>query len=391
MAAILKHWREAATLLLVSKSKVFSAGNGKCNFECLMLKRSGKSKFMPSIYVFPGGIAHESDFSQDWLDIFNNVGKDKVTDLFTFVKRGGDGSPMFSRKRPDEFSFIPSEIAFRICAIRETFEESGILLARNIHSVKHENLALDGVPLTGSPAVLSKTILVPWRKKVDADAWEFIRMCRELEIVPDVWALYEWSNWLTPILPSVAANSNSHEGMLKGRRYDTAFFMCVLDHQPEAAHDEKETVASQWSSPVAMVKEHASGKLNLAPPQMIEIGRLLNVPNVDELHRFAWQRSSQRVDRWLPVPCLCEDGMLYLYPGDDLYPAEPDFEGHGPIKTFPMSVGEVSRKYPNHNRTEITLNNNNEQIKVHKCNIDMSDGQIRPVLDWTKFIPVAKL
>ncbi|KAL3860560.1 hypothetical protein ACJMK2_010673 [Sinanodonta woodiana] len=389
MAAILKHWREAATLLLVSKSKLFSAGNVKCNFECLMLKRSGKSKFMPSMYVFPGGVAHESDFSHDWLDIFNQVGKDKIADLFTFVKRGGDGSPMFSRKRPSDFSAIPSEIAFRICAIRETFEESGILLARDIHSLKHENLALDKVPLSGSPSLLSKTILVPWRKKVDTDAWEFIRMCRELEIVPDVWALYEWSNWLTPVLPGVAANSN--EGIKKVHRFDTAFFICVLDHRPEAAHDDKETVASQWSSPVEMVKQHASGKINLAPPQIVEIGRLLSIHNADELQRFALQRSSRRVDRWLPVPCLCEDGILYLYPGDDLYPPEPDFEGQSPIKTIPLSVEEVSRKYPNHNRTEITHNNNNEEIRVNKCNVDLTDGQIRPITDWSKFTPVAKL
>jgi nucleoside diphosphate-linked moiety X motif protein 19 len=37
---------------------------------------------------------------------------------------------MFSRKRDEQFSKIPSEVAFRICAIRETFEECGILLTR---------------------------------------------------------------------------------------------------------------------------------------------------------------------------------------------------------------------------------------------------------------------
>jgi len=121
MAGILKYWREAATLILVAKNgqrlSVMSAlGNNKTetppvyDYDILMLKRSSKSKFMPSLYVFPGGISHDSDFSKDWLDVFNSKDLQKT---FDFLKRGGAGPPMFSRRREDEFEAIPSELAFR--------------------------------------------------------------------------------------------------------------------------------------------------------------------------------------------------------------------------------------------------------------------------------------
>ena len=241
MSSVLKYWKEAATLLLVAKTRVPSVTQFQTtNYEILMLKRSGKSKFMPKLHVFPGGMSHDSDFSPQWLDLYSQAGKDIVDDLELFLKRGGTGTYMFSRKRPEEFSKIPSELAFRICAIRETFEESGILLVRDINNVKSSKLDLNAQPLSGKSSVLSDTILMPWRQKVDNDAGQFIKMCEELKVVPDVWSLYEWSNWLTPINTG-SLDKAKNVGKPQSRRYDTAFYLCVLDYVPNAAHDDKET------------------------------------------------------------------------------------------------------------------------------------------------------
>ena len=151
MAAVLKHWREASTLILVTarhkganvKPNVVSSSAASAealkgaNFDVLLLKRSAKSKFMPNRYVFPGGVASDVDFSADWIQVFDLLGKDHRQDIFDFVQRGGQGAPMFSRLRDAKFSQIPSEIAFRICAIRETFEESGVLIAHNVDKADH--------------------------------------------------------------------------------------------------------------------------------------------------------------------------------------------------------------------------------------------------------------
>ena len=234
MSHVLKHWREAATLLLVAKSKVpVVAKFQSSNFQVLMLKRSGKSKFMPKLHVFPGGVASDADFSADWLDLYGTLGDDSVKSLKLFLQRGGPGPYMFSRERPAEFSKIQSELAFRICAIRETFEESGILLVRDVNRLRNEPITESSQPLSGKSSILSDSILKPWREKVDADASQFLLMCKDLDVVPDVWSLYEWSNWLTPNLPG------------GGRRYDTAFYITVLDYIPDAVHCDKETTEAE--------------------------------------------------------------------------------------------------------------------------------------------------
>lgn len=230
MSHVLKHWREAATLLLVAKTRrpVVSKSQAK-GFEILMLKRSGKSKFMPKLHVFPGGLADDSDFSPEWMELFGRCGEDVNANLQSFLQRGGSGTPMFSRTRPEQFSKVPSELAFRICAIRETFEESGILLVRDVKRMKNEPTSNSSQPVSGKSSILSELILGPWRDKINEDANQFLTMCKELDVLPDIWSLYEWSNWLTPALPK------------RGRRYDTAFYICVLDYIPEAVHCDKET------------------------------------------------------------------------------------------------------------------------------------------------------
>ena len=247
MSSILKHWREAATLLLVAKTRAPAVSSLQTtNYEVLMLKRSGKSKFMPSMHVFPGGVAHDADFSPDWLELFQRTGNDVNEYLLKFLERGGQGASMFSRKRPAEFSKIPSELAFRITAIRETFEEAGILLVRDINLVKNDKIKESDQPLSGKSSILSDTILSPWRKRIDDDAWEFITMCQELNVVPDVWSLFEWSNWLTPVFSRVDAAKTG--GMKPGsKRFDTAFYLCVLDYIPKAVHDDKETTELEVS------------------------------------------------------------------------------------------------------------------------------------------------
>lgn len=58
---------------------------------------------------------------------------------------------------------------------------------------------------------------------------EYIKflLCRDLNALPDVWSLYEWSNWVTP-KPSP-------------KRFDTAFFVCCTEGEIDAKHDQSET------------------------------------------------------------------------------------------------------------------------------------------------------
>lgn len=73
----------------------------------------------------------------------------------------------------------------------------------------------------------------------------------------------------------------------------------------------------QWASARDFLNKHTDpeSSLELAPPQIVELGRILHFTSVDKLKQFAWERSKVRVQRWYPVVCSCDDGFLILYPG----------------------------------------------------------------------------
>lgn len=123
MTINLKVWRESASLILAAKS-IFGQSN-PYNYKILCLKRSSKSGFMPNTYVFPGGNVSQSDSSLDWLKLYENFGfcKQSFDDL-----RAVENIP--DVLKDDGKNCLPKYLSFRICAIRETFEECGILLCR---------------------------------------------------------------------------------------------------------------------------------------------------------------------------------------------------------------------------------------------------------------------
>ena len=92
-----------------------------------MLKRSSRSKFMPNAYVFPGGVLAESDSSVGWLELFLSQGYSE-DDLEELVLRHVDRPLLMSKA--DVSEGVERDLALRLTAIRETFEESGVLLYR---------------------------------------------------------------------------------------------------------------------------------------------------------------------------------------------------------------------------------------------------------------------
>lgn len=255
MAAVLKLWREASTLILVTPSTLANgarlqltstaAGHGFMNdLDVLMVKRSSKSKFMPNMYVFPGGVAVNSDFSSKWLSVFSKLGVDAQGTLFEkLTERSTTAAPLFTRDRGPQFSGIPAEVAFRICAIRETFEESGVLLAVPAEQSRSKLTSLDNSALYPLSVHKDLKTIDAWRQKVNKDPNEFLNMCLELDLIPEVWSLYEWSNWLTPL--------RGEENM---RRFDTIFFVCCVNHKPDTVEDTQEIVNTVVSPQTAVCK-----------------------------------------------------------------------------------------------------------------------------------------
>ncbi|XP_014797617.1 PREDICTED: nucleoside diphosphate-linked moiety X motif 19, mitochondrial [Calidris pugnax] len=154
------------------------------------------------------------------------------------------------------------------------------------------------------------------RRRVRQDPSCFLQLCRRLGCAPDIWALQEWSNWLTPV------------GRAGGRRYDTAFYLCCLQQRPpHASQDDQEVTALLWSSPPEAIERFKSQELWFAPPQFYELCRLCNFSSLRELHQFSSDRALEGCERWMPVMLTASDGYIQLLPGDELYPEDPDYTG----------------------------------------------------------------
>ncbi|XP_066440066.1 acyl-coenzyme A diphosphatase NUDT19 isoform X2 [Eleutherodactylus coqui] len=299
----LKHWREAATLILTAGCQHLSAipkstpqgpwhsqqKKSSFDYEVLLVQRSQSSGFFPKAFVFPGGVAEPSDFSSDWVKVFERHAQKPNFGLGVVKQPPYSRPPMFITDRTKFGSPIPGEVAFRICAIRETFEESGILL------VVPENSSIEDNQNFMAAYEQDGKVIARWREEVQSDPLRFIEMCKELRCVPNIWALQEWANWLTPMTPKNVTL----------RRSDTAFFICCLPRKPYTMEDQKEVTTFK----------------------IYELSRLCNFAHLEDLQRFALHRSLEGCERFCAIIIYAKDGVVLTLPGDELYPKDPDVTG----------------------------------------------------------------
>jgi len=287
-------WKNAATLIVVARNqlnrninKALLIPQYNFDYSVMLLKRNSKSKFFAKAFVFPGGATNSADFSPQWLEYFaqNGFSQNKLNLQFVQDKR-----PPLYENSPT--ACLP-EIGYRITAIRETFEETGVLICKALDKENQD--------------IGSKFDIGEWQKRVYNDPCEFLNLCRRYSLCPDVWSLYEWCNWLTP------------EGM-GPKRFDTIFYLCVIDSIPPVLIDGQEITQVRWLDPVASVAEQVKGDIWLPPPQLYELSRMAHFIDCNNLQQFAAERQRRGVGQWLPILHATSSGQLSIYPGDDLYP-----------------------------------------------------------------------
>jgi 8-oxo-dGTP pyrophosphatase MutT (NUDIX family) len=172
--------RPAATAVLLRDS---TAGP-----EVLLLKRLHSAGFVPGAYVFPGGRVDVDDSSPELVELLG-------------------GTP----RGPD--------VAYWFAAIREMFEETGVLLARSA----------TGDPL---PAAAAHPGLLRWRDALLKGEARLLDVLRDVDAVPDVSRMVYCSHWITPVA--------------EPKRYDTRFFLAALPEDATVVHDEREMSDAVW-------------------------------------------------------------------------------------------------------------------------------------------------
>lgn len=305
-------WREAASVIIAAKSSdKTSPTSSEFDYKLLVTRRSGRSSFLANAFCFPGGHIEKADFSADWWSVFSDQEVYRGH-LNALIVKDVPKSPIMTTPQILESlskakDFLPPELALRISAIRETFEESGVLLATTGDEFKSNNNPGSSCSLTKSNSYFPDTEeLKDWQLKVHKDPRYFIELFQVLNLIPDLKSLHPWWNWLTP--PTVGH-----------KRFDTMFYIICLDSIPQHRSDESEVSSIHWLSPKEVLMEQLKGSAFLAPPQVYELARLSNFTEINKLKTFSFQRESKGIERWCANVTGLADGALLALPGDDCF------------------------------------------------------------------------
>ena len=204
----------AATLMLL---------DDRPDLSVLMLRRHRGSAFAGGMFVFPGG-GVEAD------------------DTGAAIEGSCVGlSPADANRRLG----LPSGgLAYWVAAVRETFEEAGVLLARSPRTGDWLDLS--------DPAAARR--FAAHREAVDSGALPLAEVVRREGLALALGAIFYAAHWITP--PGLP------------RRYDTRFFLAPLPAGQTPLHDHRETVQSQWMRPAEALERCADGALALLPPTL---------------------------------------------------------------------------------------------------------------------------
>jgi len=227
-----------------------------------MVRRHAGTAFRGA-HVFPGGRVDPSDGAGDssWCDGLDHAAR-QLSDL------------------------APSEaVAFHLAAVRELFEEAGVLLARR--------LAGGDVSLAETDA---QQRFAEYRGAVHAGGRTLRSIADDESLRIALDALHLFSHWVTPPLP------------IEGRRFDTRFFMSRVPALQVPAHDNRETTDGVWVTPAEAIARAAKREIVLPPPTWITLRELEHHPTVDSA--LAWA-SARRVTRREPA-IVDEDGERVL-------------------------------------------------------------------------------
>ncbi|XP_015428595.1 PREDICTED: nucleoside diphosphate-linked moiety X motif 19-like [Dufourea novaeangliae] len=348
----MKTFKDSASLILAARQMQKCARPSTAtnyNYNLLCLKRHKNSKFMPGNYVFPGGIVHPADADLKWNNLFSSFGFDKSSYASLFPNT--TTRPIIFKSIPKQ---LPKEISLRISAIRETFEECGILLCK-----KSQNGELQ--PDWAQHIEMPENELHSWQEKVHNDATEFYSLCKNFECYPDLWSLYEWSNWLTPTF-------------FLDKRFNTVFYLACMQTVPPCLQESTEIEDMKWDVPANFI--FSGPEFTLPPPQQYEIARIAKFESIDNLLDFANERTKLGVRMNLPVKVELQDGNVYVLPGDSMYPEHANLFDKQVIDRTDITIEQFREMSPVKNRVEFF---NLEVKRLFVQNFDDEDGHLSPM------------
>jgi len=197
--------------------------------EVLMMRRGTGLAFMAGMWVFPGGRVDASDASAA---IRARISPDALGAWHGRL-RTPRGEPLAE----------DAALALHVAACRETFEESGVLLARD-----RSGAACSG----GCTARLQQH-----REVVASDAAAFVALLEREDLYLDLAPLVYWSHWITP--------------SLEPKRFDTRFFAIAVPPGQAASADRSELTEHAWVKPARVHEAIERREIRVVPPTLLTL------------------------------------------------------------------------------------------------------------------------
>jgi glyoxylase-like metal-dependent hydrolase (beta-lactamase superfamily II)/8-oxo-dGTP pyrophosphatase MutT (NUDIX family) len=281
--------RPAATLILVRDASA-------C-MEVFMIRRTQSAVFMGGAHVFPGGGVDASDASAELASYCEGLDDIEASRLLD-VERGG--------------------LAYWTAALRECFEEAGLLLAHDADGRYADLNDVQHVP-----------VFERWRESIRAGKATLADLCHEHRLRLAAGRLAYFSHWITqPGRP---------------RRYDTRFFVAEAPAAQTASHDNSETVDHLWIQPAEALERHRRGEMHLVFPTIKTLESIARFESAAALMEFA--RSPRKMPTMAPRTASSREGSKLLVPGDYAYAEvgrlDPDCAGTAACEIIPGTVVQL--------------------------------------------------
>ena len=204
--------RPAATVLLLR--------DGPEGVEVLMTRRSETASFAPGAYVFPGGTIDDAD---------------------------AHARAISTRRRTQS----RVQLIQAITAVRETFEELGVLLAHHA----------DGSPVSAAE--------VAAMDRSSGNAFSFVEQCAARGLRLDTDQIYTLAHWITD------------RDMPK--RFDVPFLVARMPADQVPVSDDAEQFEPVWVRPADALARHAKGRFHMIFPTLRTLKRLTVFSSVDSV------------------------------------------------------------------------------------------------------------
>ncbi len=278
---------DSATVIMLRDG---AEGGGGLGFELFLMRRHGEQSFMGGAHVFPGGRLDPSDCDP----ALRASASPDIVDAAR--KRLGESALSADRAR-----------GLLFCAVRELFEEAGVLLARG-----PDDRLID---LSNGETAAR---FAAYRGQLHDRQLSLRELAERESLRFAIDRLYPFAHWVTPLnLP---------------KRFATRFFLARCPGGQRACHDDVELVHSLWITPAEALRRNRTGQIVLMPPTLRTVEELADFHDIDALFAHTAQRPIHLI---LPEPLAGAQN-----PGVKL-PWDPEYS----IDSFrlPPRPGEPSR------------------------------------------------